>query len=133
MVENKDVAAADSTGETRVRGACTTIGGHTGEARAGGTIDPDGWPYTGELGARGSRELVRMTGRVKAGIARAGKNGFPLASEVRDSGIRRLRGAVVGLRDVRSSSSSPRANRSLASSGCPECRSECSSSSSTGR
>jgi len=96
------VVAVDSVGEICARAYSVMIGYNDNPEATAGTIDADGWLHTGDLGTMDVSGFVRITGRVKDMIIRAGENIFPAEIEnvlITHPGVAEV--AVVGVPDPR--------------------------------
>jgi fatty-acyl-CoA synthase len=69
------------TGEIRARTYAAMLGYNDDPEATAQAIDADGWLHTGDLGTMDARGYVRITGRVKDMIIRAGENLFPAEIE----------------------------------------------------
>ena len=64
-------------GEIMTRGYMIMMGYWDDEERTAETVEPDGWIHTGDLGTMDEDGWLRITGRVKEMIIRAGENVYP--------------------------------------------------------
>ncbi len=80
-IGDNSVADVDEAGEICARGPCVMIGYNDNPEATAATIDSDGWLHTGDLGTLDKRGFLRVTGRLKEMIIRAGENLFPAEIE----------------------------------------------------
>jgi fatty-acyl-CoA synthase len=98
---NNSVVPIDGVGEICARGYCLMLGYNDNPEATANTIDADGWLHTGDLGTMDVHGFVRITGRVKDLIIRAGENIYPAEVEnvlITHPGIAEV--AVVGVPDA---------------------------------
>jgi fatty-acyl-CoA synthase len=89
-------------GEICARAYSVMLGYNDNPEATARTIDKDGWLHTGDLGTMDANGFVRITGRVKDMIIRAGENIFPAEIEnvlITHRGVAEV--AVVGVPDPR--------------------------------
>ena len=96
------VVPIGSVGEICARAYSVMIGYNDNPEATARTIDRDGWLHTGDLGTMDANGFVRITGRLKDMIIRAGENIFPAEIEnvlITHPGVAEV--AVVGVPDPR--------------------------------
>ena len=96
------VVPIGSVGEICARAYSVMIGYNDNPEATARTIDRDGWLHTGDLGTMDASGFVRITGRLKDMIIRAGENIFPAEIEnvlITHPGVAEV--AVVGVPDPR--------------------------------
>ena len=96
------VVPIGSVGEICARAYSVMIGYNDNPEATARTIDADGWLHTGDLGTMDANGFVRITGRLKDMIIRAGENIFPAEIEnvlITHPGVAEV--AVVGVPDPR--------------------------------
>jgi len=79
--ETRKTQPVDTVGELWVRGYQTMSSYFRMPEKTAETLLPDGWLRTGDLGSMDSRGFVRITGRLKEMIIRAGMNLYPKEME----------------------------------------------------
>ncbi len=75
--ETRQVVPIDQPGEICARGYQTMLGYFELPEETAAAIDSDGWLHTGDLGSMDERGYLRITGRLKDMIIRAGLNIYP--------------------------------------------------------
>ena len=96
------VCPIDVQGEICCRGYNVMTGYNDNPEATAQAIDAEAWLHTGDLGTMDSRGYLRITGRVKDMIIRAGENLFPVEIEnaiLEHEAI--LEAAVVGIPDAK--------------------------------
>jgi fatty-acyl-CoA synthase len=96
------VVPVDTVGEICARAYSVMLGYNDNPEATARTIDGEGWLHTGDLGTMDAKGFVRITGRVKDMIIRAGENIFPAEIEnvlITHPGVAEV--AVVGVPDPR--------------------------------
>ncbi len=101
--ENPDIEAAPGEiGEIGGRGASLMLGYFDDQAATEAAFNAHGWFMTGDLGTIDEAGYLRITGRKKDLIIRAGRNIHPAPIEVLASGCREVeQAAAFGLADPR--------------------------------
>ena len=79
--ETLETLPVATVGEVQVRGFQTMASYYQMPERTAETLLPDGWLRTGDLGTMDSRGFLKITGRLKEMIIRAGMNLYPKEME----------------------------------------------------
>jgi fatty-acyl-CoA synthase/long-chain acyl-CoA synthetase len=79
--ENREPVPVGAVGEIAVHGASLMLGYYKAEALTREVIDEDRWYYTGDLGSLDEEGYLRIAGRIKDMIIRAGQNIYPAELE----------------------------------------------------
>ncbi|MGV8058027.1 MAG: AMP-binding protein [Smithellaceae bacterium] len=94
------VLPLNTVGEICMRGYMAMLGYYKKPEETAETIDSDGWVHTGDLGTMDERGFVKITGRLKEMIIRAGENIYPTEIEIGLYGHPRIaQVAVFGVPD----------------------------------
>lgn len=79
--ENRQPVQGGEVGEIAVRAPSVMMGYYKAEEKTRETIDKEGWCYTGDLGRFDEDGYLRISGRIKDMIIRAGQNIYPAELE----------------------------------------------------
>ena len=98
--DDRQTLPTGEVGEIAVRGPSLMRGYYKDEAATRDVFDEEGWVYTGDLGNLDEDGYLRITGRIKDMIIRAGQNIYPV--ELEDVLVKHpkiYQAAVVGVPD----------------------------------
>jgi len=79
--ENRKPVQTGEIGEISLRSPSMMLGYFKAEEHSSTKIDDEGWYYTGDLGSLDENNYLRITGRIKDMIIRAGQNIYPAELE----------------------------------------------------